>query len=272
MRIGVLGCGPSGLLAAHMIRQAGHSTLILSDKTPSYIAGAQYLHAPVPGIHHPSGPADDFIDVYKKGTREGYATKVYGRPDAPVSWDRYEEHTYPAWNMRSVYERLWEEFEPHIVDLHLDPHIVAQLVSERPYGADAWVSTVPLPALCRRNVNEADDHVFVSQEVHVVQYEDKWPEGQPSFIEYNGEKAPGWYRRSIIFQTEALEWSGQGPKPPIDGVVTISKPVRTTCDCWRGGLLLQGRYGAWHKEFLTNHVMNNVAQYVRRLETTGVTA
>lgn len=264
MKIGILGCGPSGLIAAYVAEELGHEVRIVSKKRRSYIAGAQYLHNPL----EPSEP-DDMIEVRKRGTREGYAEKVYGYPDAPVSWDNYSVGEYPAWNMRKIYDELWERYETRVSDVTLDARTMVELVYDN--EVDLIVNTVPLPAICRRNgrgrMEIGEEHQFMSQTVHILQKEDAY-EHELSFIEYNGDKAPAYYRRSIIFGTEAVEWSGQQEKPPIEDVVTIQKPVATNCDCWTESrvVMLAGRYGSWNKWGLTHHVANDVENRITSLE------
>lgn len=284
MKVGILGCGPAGLIAAHTAKQAGHEVRVFSEPRRSYIAGAQYLHEPVPGLHSPGSP-DTLITVKKTGTREGYAEKVYGNRNAPVSWSRYDEMEYPAWNMRDAYARLWEAWELRVAPVTLTPDIVAHVASDGVLKAfpsaagaycDAWVSTVPLTALCQRNGNEPGPaHDFLSQEVHIVQYEDAYDEDEPSVINYNGDRHPSWYRRSVIFGTEALEWSALGQKPPVEGVVTIRKPLKTNCDCYENTavpFMLHGRYGSWTKDTLVHHVSRDVGVFLDTLTSQKETA
>lgn len=274
--IGVLGCGPAGLLAANAASAMGHGVTVFSKgKERSYIAGAQYLHEPLMESAGERLP-DTYIRISKEGTQEGYATKVYGLPDAPVSWQRYEEGEYPAWNMRAVYDALWDVWKDRMVDATLTPRIAQRVASEgvlevggHEWRKDAWISTVPLAALCRRNgdkrIEPGPEHSFMAQRVHIAQDENYGNHDDPSFIVYNGEDHPSWYRRSVIFGCEAVEWSGIGPKPPVDNVVTITKPLASNCDCFDEAtvpIMLSGRYGAWHKEFLSHHVQQDTVKFL----------
>lgn len=272
MKVGILGCGPSGLIAAHTADALGHDVTVFSQSDiPSYIAGAQYLHAPVPGLHNSEQP-DTYIRITKTGSKQGYARKVYGRDDAPVSWELYDRETYPAWNMRDAYKRLCDVWLPRVVPVTLNARKVAQAASQgvlEGRGLQALVSTVPLKAICGMPKPDPmmgiyNQHAFISQKVYIVQYEDRH-NGDPSFIVYNGEKAPAWYRRSVIFGTEALEWSSAGPKPPIDELTTIRKPLATNCDCHASTnipVLLHGRYGAWRKNVLVHDVARDVMRWL----------
>lgn len=286
-QIAILGCGPTGLTLAQSLRWFGkefglkHEIKIFSRKEPSYIAGAQYLHEPVPGISRDAA-ADTLIGVRKRGTREGYAQKVYGRPDAPVSWDRYDPTLYEAWNMREAYTRLWEAWESAVVPVDLTPVHSAQAASDgvlEGYEPDVVLNTVPLSALCLRNggsrMAEGPEHMFARQKVHVQQTEGAFPEDHPSEIIYNGEPEPSWYRKSVIFGTVAVEWSAQGPKPPIDNVVTITKPVATNCDCFEDVSVPWfnvGRYGAYDKNYLSHHAINVGRELALSLRRDGASA
>lgn len=252
-RVGVLGCGPSGLIAAYVCEQLGMEIRIWSRKQRSFIAGAQYLHEPVLGIQRMSGP-DALLRVEKKGTREGYARKVYGDPLAPVSWDQYQHSKYPAWNLRKTYDRLWSRFCDRIVDTDLNGLALEDLIAENS-STILWVNTIPLPALCVES-----SHRFFSQKVHILQ---RRQSSRDSFIIYDGRPASPYYRMSVIFGHLSVEWPGSAEKPCREAV-TIKKPLTSECDCWaeRSEVLLQGRYGAWNKNMLTNHVARNVAKRV----------
>lgn len=254
MNLGILGCGPAALIAAATAEAGGASVAIASLKKPSYIAGAQYLHGGVPGVT--SEEPDAEVEYLMSGTREGYAERVYGDPAAPVSWDRYGDgERLPAWNMHRIYNALWKRFEKRIIDVDLR-HGVGIL----PDTVDRWISTVPLTVLCQN-----PEHSFEMQKVHIVQRECDWP--SDPFVHYNGDgdDAPSWYRHSVLFGHEAFEWSDRTPKPPVEGLVTIKKPLRTNCDC-HPHIARMGRYGAWDKNALVHHVALGVARLVNRQE------
>jgi hypothetical protein len=280
--IAVLGCGPAGLIAAQTAKELGARVHVISQPKPSFIAGAQYLHTSVLGMTNEE--PDGYIFVRKEGTREGYAKKVYGYPQAPVSWDNYHSTHYPAWNMQELYRRLWELWGHRVAPMDLTPSIARQAASQGVLGGagdgwggirvDAVVSTVPLRALCSAT-HAPTPHAFLEQEVHILQRlatPDTGTESAlgPNHIIYNGEHEPAWYRHSFIFGHEAFEWSAVGRKPPIDGVVTIAKPLATDCTCFEETTvpwLLAGRYGGWRKDSLVHDVPQRVTNF---LDTLGV--
>lgn len=262
-RIAVLGCGPAGLVAANTVEQMGHEAVVFSQPKRSYIAGAQYSHEPVLGFHDRSHP-DTMIQVRKQGTREGYALKVYGDADAPVSWSEYPAAEYPAWGLREAYDALWRHWQDSIVPCTLRADTVRQAASSSVLEGteiQGLISTIPLPAVC---LDPA--HRFAEQQVHIAQYEDKFPRDAESFILYNGEEAPAWYRESVILGTHAYEWSTMTVKrkPPVEGIVKITKPVKTNCDCYHDTevkTMLAGRYGRWDKNQLISDVQRDVVDF-----------
>lgn len=285
MRIAILGCGPAGLIAAQTAREHGASVKVFSKgAVPSYIAGTQYLHSRVPGVN--DRQPDGYIKVRKLGTREGYAEKVYGYPEAPVSWDKYEEKEYPAWDMRALYERLWFSWGALVEAITLTPDAVRSAIETGSLGSsrfDMFLSTVPLKAICQKKERGSiiednpgffsmePPHSFIDQKVHIKQYEDgkRRTEDGSNIITYNGEDTPGWYRSSYIFGCAAYEWSAQIKKPPVEDLVTIHKPLVTNCNCYditETPFVKFGRYGAWNKDALVHDVVGIVEEIMDERE------
>lgn len=107
MNIAILGCGPAGLLVAHAAKQRGHGYEIFSKKRPSVLGGAQYLHRHIEGLTPPKPEA--MVEFRHLGTQAGYASKIYDDPTFRTSWDQFDEGIHEVWNLRSAYERLWED-------------------------------------------------------------------------------------------------------------------------------------------------------------------
>jgi len=273
--VGILGCGPSALVAANALHKMGHQVRLFSkpDLTgkprPSFIAGAQYSHEAVLGLNDPTRP-DALVQVERHGTRDGYAKKVYGDPQAPVSWDRYQDAEYPAWNLRRIYRNLWNTWQTRVMPLEIQS-LSTRFLAEEGYlfawhedralkvHCDAWISTIPLERLCF-NLG----HQFINQTVHITQYEDS---PQQDRIVYNGEDSPGWYRCSHLFGHTAYEYSGD-KRPPLEGIRTITKPVTTNCDCYaqpKVPMLMTGRYGRWDKNVLVDTVQDEALDFSVKL-------
>lgn len=247
MSIAVLGCGPAGLMAAHAVAQSGVEPVIYSRKQKSPLYGAQYLHAPIPGVTD----RDDAVTVeyLTRGTPEDYRRKVYGRTwDGTVSpEDLSEMHT--AWDIRSTYEALWDEYSRLVVNVDIDPGGV-RIILDNP-DHSMVVNTIPLVHLCHAG------HTFMSQTV--------WAAGDapdlgidigkmfhcpPNTVICNGEETPSWYRISNIFGHTTVEWPDNS-KPPVSTVSRVLKPTSHDCSCWPQ-LFNVGRYGSWTKGVLSH--------------------
>src|SRR6516225_9660628 len=153
--IGVLGCGPTGLLVAYAVEQAGHVPHIISEKRMSQIPGSQHLHGPVPGLtsQYPEGT----IQFVRIGTAEGYAQKVYGNAERETGWYNYLQ-VYPSWNIIRAYDTLWDRWVDDITDMDITISMIPEIIDMY----DMVISTVPAQVLC---VNES--HVFESQEYYI---------------------------------------------------------------------------------------------------------
>lgn len=248
----ILGAGPAGLVAAHAATLKGYDVEIATDQmSPSIISGAQYLDKPIPSLTELE--PDGRVKFFKRGTAEGYAQKIYGDPQAPTSWDKYEhEVEYPLWYLRDTYSILWERYKDKLFHLRLTPNVMASFVDT---DADMIVVALPLQAICSN-----ERHTFWSQEVTVypglpVEIADtkygylmEKKEGF-NWILYNGKKKEGWYRCSAINGGASVEVPGH-----YDDGHKILKPLRTTCDCWGNvpRVVPVGRYGTWQKDQLVS--------------------
>jgi hypothetical protein len=249
-KVTILGCGPSGLLAAAAYASEGWDVTILSKKQQSLIGGAQYLHRHIPEVtkDEPEGEAT----YLKIGTRDGYAEKVYGTASAPVSWDLYDAGTYDIWSLRGIYSRLWEMFEDRIRHVSLDHEMIRSLV-----GTGLIVSSIPANHLCQAR------HDFRFQSVWILQQPTREASMPENLIEYNGDPDFLHYRRSRIFGVEGWEFAHPSAAE-FDGVVHVRKPISTNCDCL-GGIQRVGRYGRWEKSQLAHHAYEQSLEVARAL-------
>lgn len=249
-RVGVLGAGPAGLLAALAAAQRGCRVQVYAaGAQPSRIQGAQYLHQNIPGVT--SSMPEIMLDFTKLGTREGYAQKVYGRPDAPCSWDNFEEGKQPAWNMREMYGKLWKLFSSRVVDITITSKVIPGLLETN----DMIISSVPAPAICG-DVS----HEFAATEIYITRVLPRHLQAalDENTIVYNGRKNDLWYRASNIGGFRSMEAATRYGAP--DGVL-IKKPLSTTCTCWDSARLVKvGRYGTWTKGVLVHDAYNKALE------------
>jgi hypothetical protein len=247
----VLGCGPAGLLAAYAAESMGYKNIVIaSKKRPSHLYGCQYLHGPIPGLVEGEGTT---VSYELMGTVQGYSEKVYGNPNvitSPTSLGR--EHQ--AWNLRAAYSRLWAKYADAIVDTTFEDWQSVEAVVQAAAPLITF-STLPAPLLCK------EGHDFLHINVWAVG--DAPDRGifvplaaRPWSVVCNGEKAPRWYRTSNVFGHSTVEWPWH-PKPPVEGIAAVTKPIATRCDC-QPKVHRLGRYGQWRKGTLVHQAYGDV--------------
>lgn len=245
----VLGCGPAGLIAAERMEREGVNVRIVAKKMMSVMPGAQYLHAHIPGVttQEPFG----YLHVVKTGTKEGYAEKVYGDQQHPVSWENYEEGYVPAWSLAEAYKTLWVKWEERIIDRR----VVADHVNTLAATVPLVVSTIPAPILCCGECEFRSTRVYFSeiQQPGVLQDE----------IVYNGRPLDQWYRSSVIFGHGSTEYATQpGNVPSVEG----RKPTFTNCSCPPANVIRLGRFGSWNKQFLVHHAWEGAFDALQQVQ------
>lgn len=248
-RIAVLGCGPAGLLAAHAAALAGEEFDIISIRRKAVLPGAMYLHRAIPDLT--SAKPDATIEFLKVGTREEYARKVYGRPDAPCSWEEFDEGYVPAWSLYSAYEELWELYSPKIID----EKITQGMLNLMPLDYDLVISSIPAKALCQG----VAVHKFPAAKVWVAGGDDLLYMPPDNTIIYSGSAQHGWYRKASIFGHQFTEFGH-----PVVGASPGVKPIATNCDC-HPGIERVGRYGTWTKGVLTHQAFERATELVHAL-------
>lgn len=242
MKVAVIGCGPAGLLAAHAAAERGHHVAIFSDKVePSKIGGAQYLHEPIPGLtaRVPSG----HVHYAKIGSREGYAAKVYGKRDAPVSWDKFSG-SHPAWPMNVVYGALWDKHRDRVTESTVTARALREHIAPI---FDIVFCSMPRPLLCERDCRFDQAHITLLPFSYVS--------GLDNCVMYSGRSDDYWYRTSSIF---GYEWTEVGMKgiehpawPGVRGQRKGVKPTGHACECaFQANVHFIGRFGRWEKGVL----------------------
>jgi hypothetical protein len=241
----ILGSGPAGLLAAHAVALAGQPIVIASLPHKSRIGGAQFLHEGIPEL---TSPHPDTVITYDvRGTAETYEKKVYGdnRP-AFVSFSNvFDGHKQAAWNLPDIYDKLWDAFGNSLTHVEVTPEWLDKTQGD----FSMVVSSVPAPALCRSHAGLIpEQHTFDSIDVTLFdECLEPVPEGH---ILYEGSPDRSWYRSANLFGVESTEWGGK-PNLPFPGTFTVTKPLRTTCNCYPD-IIRVGRYGTWTKGVLVN--------------------
>lgn len=246
----IMGCGPAGLMAAAAAEDAGFGVVIASKKRKSEMFGAQYLHAPIPGVD--CGPPFE-VEYLLRGTNSGYRDKVYGPGfRGTVSpEDLGEPHT--GWDIRKAYDALWIRFADHILDTNFTASGEASAFVQRLSVEDGfahYINTMPLPLLCTN-----PGHAFPSQQVWALGDAPERGIFCPIKTELNhvicsGEPETSWYRAANILGYNTVEWP-TSKRPPFEGIAAVHKPIATTCDCLPF-VHRMGRYGKWTKGVLSH--------------------
>lgn len=255
----ILGCGPSGLLAAHSLAEEGYDIRIVSKKRKSEMFGAQYLHRAIPslGLYEDDGVQ---IAYLLSGSIQGYRDKVYGENwSGQVSPDEYgDEADHRGWDIRLAYNRLWSMYGDYVENVEFPHGTAIQDYIAMSIGIDIVVSSLPAPAMCLRR----EQHVFNFQGVYAI---GDAPErgvfcpvqaAPENTVLCNGEPDVGWYRTAKVFGYRTAEWPWSR-RPPYDGVAEVAKPLNTTCDC-QPDVIRVGRYGKWQKGVLAHEAYEGV--------------
>jgi hypothetical protein len=256
-RVVVLGCGPAGLLAAHAASMAGASVQIFSVKKPSPINGAQFLHRSIPGLTM-NGP-DGHVTFTKTGDRDGYAMKVYGTPNIPVSWDLWNETSKPAWTMQRIYNELWDMYKDGITDWEMKPSDLHRF--ER--GHDLLVTSLPAHVTCEK------DHIFQSVPMWIKDGFEPGVQIPLNTIVYNGHEEMPWYRASNLFGFHSMEY-GRNPindlqSNPDNWTYYGVKPLEHNCDCHPNWMRV-GRFGQWKRGVLVHHAFEEVERAMHEMQ------
>ena len=232
-------------MAAHAFAIDEHDVLIFSKKRKSEMYGAQYLHAPIPGMT----PGASFKVNYRlDGTWQDYRAKVYGSDSRVQVSPQALEGTHDAWDIRGTYNELWKTYGEYVQDYDLNPLSFQGLL--RDLEPDHVVCTVPRPLLCGD-----ESHTFAAQKVWAIG--DAPERGifcpvnvEKNTVVCNGEGVPAWYRAANIDGYRTAEWP-YDHKPPINNVSEIDKPLWHNCTCHPDVQFL-GRFGAWNKGVLSH--------------------
>lgn len=248
-RVLILGCGPSGLMAAAAAEEAGCDVTIASKKRKSEMFGAQYLHAPIPGY----SPDMSFDVTYElHGTADEYRKKVYGDTRVRVSPEELAAD-HEGWDIRTTYDNLWNHFQEDIEPVEFRNYLELEgfLGSVFATGSfNHFVSTIPAPLLC-----DNPAHAFPSQKVWAIGDAPErgifCPISAPlNHVMCSGLPDNSWYRCANILGYKTAEWP-EKKKPPYEGASLVNKPLGTNCDCLKMVHRL-GRYGKWEKGVLSH--------------------
>lgn len=256
--VAILGCGPAGLLAAHACVLAEQPFTIISRKEKSLIGGAQFLHQHIPALTSPA--PDGMVELVPHGSTDVYREKVYG-PE-PSKWPANvsfptERRVQDAWSMQKAYDILWDIYDGMINNDQVTPQLLDDLLDRFKFV----INTVPAHAVCFTAQGARPGQCqFRSVEIN-INHGGAGEYLHDNTIVYDGTKDSSWARASKIFGHGFTEYGNHRPKPPGVRMVSIRKPISTTCDCWsQRNLLRAGRMGEWRKGVLVHDAYNKVTE------------
>lgn len=259
----ILGCGPAGLIAAHAAYSRGADFIVVSKARKSFMNGAQYLHAPIPGV---SIKEPFLINYQLSGDVAGYREKVYG-PDAKVEVSPETlVGRHLAWDIREAYDSLWSLYGSDVQDVDLYPTMLSRLMAR--WKPDVVISTIPAKLLCFNSRHKFESGlVWATNELECTL--------SNNTVLCNGDAGFDWYRASRIQGFTNTEWPYDKYPLSYNGQIwRVEKPISTTCRCFPE-VHRMGRYGKWKKGVLSheaweeaNKIMDGVQTDVQ-IDTTG---
>lgn len=271
--IAILGAGPAGLMAAHAVALSGKPIALFTKGDASggplrsKLGGAQFLHEPIPMVN--DAEPDGVITYRLRGNVQTYRLKVYGKdPNIPfVSMEGLEDgKEQPAWSLMETYDALWELLSADRANVEDITPAWLDSVLEKDWFS-LVINTVPLTQLClsyQGLVTDDPGHAFISQRI-VIHNECILEDLGDNSVFYSGDLSQSWYRASRIFGVGSTEWSALSPQPPLPGLVTARKPIKTTCSCYEDQVIRLGRHGSWTKGVLTHHAFNKARRIMEEM-------
>lgn len=288
LSVAVLGCGPSGLIAAHTAATLGCKVEIFSKKRKSELFGSQYLHEPIPGII--SIDEGEPVKYVVLGTPEEYRRKTHGKFwDGIIAPEDFETD-HMAWDIRLAYNRLWRKYSDLIVDFEIknpEPEedfpvdrAIAPFKNNRAYqyadsrigfyAYDLVVSTVPRT-------------IWIKQ-FEEFRYSTGWAAGDApergSFVDLpdevsdntiicDGTSRVEWTRLSKVFGHTTVEWP-HSMEQPHPKAVRVVKPLeyknnRVSNPANQDKFLHVGRYGEWKKGVVVTDAMSQVQKRITEM-------
>lgn len=266
--VAIFGSGPTGLLVAWAVEQAGHRPHIFAPFEKSVIPGSQHLHGPVPGLTsvYPEGN----IQFIRLGTAQDYAMKVYGDPERNTGWENYLQ-VFPAWNVIAAYDKLWDHFVCRGVMpeglFHRDEKVLltketisgmdGERLREIYFGHDLTISTIPAQALCHNN-----EHKFEGSPYWIKTLPTPPHDANHDIVVYNGLRSDHWYRWSIlggVCSIETASWA-HADETWIAG----TKAIGHNCNCWNA-ITRCGRWAEWRHGVTMYHAYQKAVKMMEDL-------
>lgn len=260
----ILGCGPTGLIAAHACRLAGVHFTILSKKRKSELYGSQYLHGPIEDI---VGEAEgEWVKYVNVGTPEQYRRKTHGKFwDGIIAPEDFETK-HMAWDIRTAYQRLWRKYSDFVVNFDIESYAKLNHFADLALY-DVVISSIP------RTLWKLPGEKFT--------YSQGWTMGDAPergvFVPYevddmtivcDGSESVHYNRLSKVFGYTTVEWPDHTDTSLLPGgAAKFTKPLRCETDQdnptnhprW----LHVGRFGEWQKGVVVTDAFDAVTNRLK---------
>lgn len=304
VKVAILGCGPSGLLAAHACYISDVEFDIYSKKRKSELFGSQYLHNPIPQLT-PLSDQGVPVKYITLGTPEEYRRKTHGKWwDGHVAPEEFEpDHT--AWDIRQAYDMLWslywrkiqnydvkeaslalQAFPDEAVSYDLEQNEVLGIGNKK-NQYDLIVSTIPRTIWEREGdefifsegwaLGDAPERGIFVEEVLKLMGENGGGflpsvngEMPDNHIICDGTTGASWTRLSKVYGYATVEWPHHVPKPhPL--ATRVTKPLHYTPGPSQGDVpnsewLHVGRYGEWKKGVVVTDAFDEVYKKIQEMK------
>lgn len=282
MKVAILGCGPTGLLAAHACAINGAQFDIFSKKRKSFLFGSQYLHTHIPEIvFEGEGEPIKYVNI---GTPEEYRRKAHGdRWDGVIEEGAFETD-HIGWDIRQAYERLWRSYADRITHYEIKPPVPANegqellfsredLPGENPnywqtledlklWEYDLVISTVP------RKIWAVPGEEFTFSMAWVAgdapEHGKFVPFGltEDNMILCDGTNEVEYTRLSKVFGYTTVEWPYNPLHKPYEGATALIRPLAyqpsKDYENPANSFLHIGRYGKWEKGVVASDAFQEV--------------
>lgn len=222
----ILGNDTAALLAAHACLDAGWTFDIFAEPEPEQLHGVPLLYERIPNISLPTRK----IQV-KSENPAGYSAKVHG-PGAQGNVSVGMGSCYVL-DQRSVYRYLWQHYATNIYHWVFSASSFEPFIVDAAHHYQAVFSSLPLALLCNKG------HRFDQRSYFTIYDSPNQGLMSPVRVALNtvvldGTNFVGWYRAANVFGHCSVEWPAHkgSPRPPIPGVMKLTAPVDTNCDCF----------------------------------------
>lgn len=255
MKVLILGCGPAGLIAAHAAYNRGANFIVVSKARKSFMNGAQYLHAPIPGV----SLKDPFeINYMLSGDVDGYRNKIYAEPEGITVSPESLIGRHQAWDIREAYDSLWNLYGSDVQDVDISPTILSSL--KRQWKPDVIISTIPATVLCYNSKHKfGHELVWATNQLECTLSDNT--------VLCNGEPGFDWYRASKIQGFTNTEWPHRKYPATYNGQIwRVVKPLWTNCRCFPD-VHRMGRYGSWTKGVLSHQAWEEANKIMDGVQT-----